>query len=292
VEDAAYYKIRLNPPPWIHIARLAEIKNYRSHHPGNSPHWFDLMYLQTGSMQEEDSGTLWKEGEFGCFFHQRTRVHVSSAPVFRKLYLRVSVPELPVPMTEDEVVRWRPQTSEALLPARLTDPTACKKAARLIERIAAQRGSTDPAHFLKNRMCFSELMVLLMEAGIAQARSQLRSGSGNGRNYCDLACAYIGDHLHKRIRAQDVAAYAGISYNYLSKLFPRHLGMGLTEYIHREKIRYAEQLLTEGIRDQAELTEAVGMEDIKYFRRIFRRYSGVTITQYRKTLRNKSLSNG
>lgn len=286
MEDAAYYRIRLNPPPWIHIAKLSEIENYRTVHPGNSPRWFDLMYLQSGSILEEGTGFCWKEGDFGCFFHQRTRTHVSTDPILRKLYLRVSVTELPVPMTEEEVVRWQPQTGDALLPARLTDPAVCKKAARIIERVAAQRGSTDPAHFLKNRMCFSELMVLLMEAGIDQARSRIRSTS-HDRKYCDLACAYISDHLRERIRAQDVAAYAGISYNYLSKLFPRHLGMSLVEYINREKIHYTERLLADGVKNQTELADAVCMEDIKYFRRLFRRYSGMTITQYRSTLKKK-----
>ncbi len=290
MEMTAYYRIRLNPPPYIHMAKAAEARNYRTQYSGKAPLLFDLMYLQTGSICIENSDFVWEEGCLGCFFHDRTMAHTSPDPVLQKLFLRLSASEPPVPMTAEEVVRWQPQTSEALLPVRLTDPAVCKKAARIIERIAAQRGSTDPAHFLKNRMCFSELMVLLMEAGIDQARSCIRS-TNHERKYCDLACAYISDHLRERIRAQDVASYAGISYNYLSKLFPRHLGMRLAEYINREKVRYVERLLADGVKNQTELADAVSVEDIKYFRRLFRRYSGMTITQYRNSLKKKGLAN-
>jgi len=59
------------------------------------------------------------------------------------------------------------------------------------------------------------------------------------------------------------------------------------EYINREKIHYTERLLADGVKNQTELADAVCMEDIKYFRRLFRRYSGMTITQYRSTLKKK-----
>ena len=81
---------------------------------------------------------------------------------------------------------------------------------------------------------------------------------------------------------ENVARQIGISYNYLNRQFVRQERISLVTFINREKIRLACRLLSEQEVSQEDAAVSVGIGDVKYFRRLFRRFTGMTITEYRK----------
>ncbi|MBQ8683436.1 MAG: helix-turn-helix transcriptional regulator [Clostridia bacterium] len=100
--------------------------------------------------------------------------------------------------------------------------------------------------------------------------------------YSRRAVEYMAEHLHEPMTVGELAEELQISYEHLSRLFKRDFGMSLIEYRNRMKLeRIKELLLTKNI-TLAQAGESVGIEDEKYLSRLFRKYTGMTATAYRR----------
>lgn len=103
--------------------------------------------------------------------------------------------------------------------------------------------------------------------------------------YQDLmlrAVYYIKLHHAEDIALTDVAAYANVNPNYLSGAFQKEMGLSLREYITGERVNAAKRLLAAGDLRVADVAEAVGIHDVKYFSRLFKKTVGITPGEYRK----------
>lgn len=106
--------------------------------------------------------------------------------------------------------------------------------------------------------------------------------------YQDLmlrAVYYVKLHYAEDIALTDVAAYANVNPNYLSGAFQKEMGLSLREYITRERMEAAKALLTDGELRIQDVAERVGVHDVKYFSRLFKKAEGVTPGEYREKRR-------
>lgn len=92
---------------------------------------------------------------------------------------------------------------------------------------------------------------------------------------------YIGQHLHEALRLDDLARRCGLCSRSLSLKFKAELGMGIPEFIHREKLREAKYLLTHTDYTLTQITTYLNYPTQSYFTQIFKRYEGCTPQQYR-----------
>lgn len=109
--------------------------------------------------------------------------------------------------------------------------------------------------------------------------------------YQDLmlrAVYYIKLHYAEDIALPDVAAYANVNPNYLSGTFQREMGVSLREYITGERMEAAKALLTDGELRVSDVAERVGVHDVKYFSRLFKKAAGCTPGEYREKSRGDS----
>lgn len=63
--------------------------------------------------------------------------------------------------------------------------------------------------------------------------------------------------------------------------------MAFTEYLNRLRIKKARVLIENSSDSITEISGAVGIEDVNYFCRIFKKYSGITPTELRKMNSNR-----
>jgi len=85
-----------------------------------------------------------------------------------------------------------------------------------------------------------------------------------------------------------IAEKFGYHPSYLTALFKRGSGYTVTEYLNRQRVHVAKNLLTSTPKlTLAEISEQVGIGDEKYFMRLFKRYEGITATAYRKAFAQK-----
>ena len=93
--------------------------------------------------------------------------------------------------------------------------------------------------------------------------------------------AYVSDNVTTLQSTAEIAEAMGVSPQYLSTYFSRHIGTPLKHYVQTKRIALAKELLDKG----ADVTEACyecGFGDCSYFIRVFKKHVGVTPLTYKQ----------
>ncbi len=91
---------------------------------------------------------------------------------------------------------------------------------------------------------------------------------------------FIQSENVNKIEFDDIYKNAQLSPRYLNLLFKQFMGISLKEYITRSRLRRAQNLLMESSFSITEISEALGYSDVYTFSRLFKKYTGVSPTQY------------
>lgn len=102
---------------------------------------------------------------------------------------------------------------------------------------------------------------------------------------------YIQSHYTSDIKAHEVAGVINISPNYFSSLFKQKTGKNFNEYVNEMRVEKAKTLLGETPLKVNEIAEQAGFYEYKYFVEVFKRFSGLTPTKYRKLMSTKRKRN-
>jgi two-component system response regulator YesN len=95
-----------------------------------------------------------------------------------------------------------------------------------------------------------------------------------------MAIQYIRENYAKKINLEMTAEMLHISPTYLSMLF-KQTGMNFIEYLNRYRIQQSKEYLKDIDKKVYEVANKIGIQDEKYFHSLFKRYTGLTATQYR-----------
>ena len=93
---------------------------------------------------------------------------------------------------------------------------------------------------------------------------------------------YIREHYMEPIGRNEIAAHFYMAPKYLSKIYKEQTGVRMIDTITTYRISQAKLLLEKGER-VSDVAAAVGFENFTYFSTIFKKYTGVTPNQYRKS---------
>ena len=100
-------------------------------------------------------------------------------------------------------------------------------------------------------------------------------------------CNYISKHLHDSITLPELAEACGMSERRLSEKFYRETGERVGDYIHRQKLREARDLLRYSSMSICDIGNALGYSSQSYFTRKYREQFGVTPLEVRKRFLRK-----
>lgn len=92
---------------------------------------------------------------------------------------------------------------------------------------------------------------------------------------------YIYDHLHTKITVGILAEYVDLSESYLSRLFKKEVGVGISEYIQGKKIETAQNMLIYSDYGPSDIASTLAFPSQSYFTEIFRKRTGLTPVAYR-----------
>jgi len=96
-----------------------------------------------------------------------------------------------------------------------------------------------------------------------------------------LAKQYVDQHLGENISLAKVAEAIHTSPAHLSRVFCREVGESFSEYMIRNKMERAQQLLRDTNRKVYEIAAGVGYSNPHYFSKLFKERTGVTPLEYR-----------
>ena len=93
--------------------------------------------------------------------------------------------------------------------------------------------------------------------------------------------AYMHEHFHEHISADDLAKHAGISRTECFKSFAEILKKTPVTYMNEYRLSTAAMLLTYSDKNITEIALSCGFTDTSYFAKMFRRMYGVSPKEYR-----------
>ncbi|WP_270166521.1 helix-turn-helix transcriptional regulator [Paenibacillus sp. SYP-B4298] len=125
----------------------------------------------------------------------------------------------------------------------------------------------------RGRAIFMEMLTLLLQwkAGANFNYDKVRK--------VEKAINFMTQSFQSRITLQEIADHVGISPSYLGGIFKEMIGTSPITYLLGIRLRKAKELLKDGY-SVTETAEQVGFNDIFYFSKSFKRFEGMTPSQY------------
>lgn len=93
--------------------------------------------------------------------------------------------------------------------------------------------------------------------------------------------SYVAEHTAQIQSTAEISSAIGVTPQYLSGYFSKHIGTPLKTYIQAKKIALAKELLSKGA-DVTQTCYECGFNDCSYFIRIFKKYIGMTPLAYKQ----------
>lgn len=129
-----------------------------------------------------------------------------------------------------------------------------------------------------------ELSAAVTALGILGRLDQIqrqRSITGNPASIWEYRIKqYITRHIHKEITLDEIAAALDKTPNYLNSVFRRATGTSIHRYINNEKVQLIADLMENRSMSFKAACASVGIADVSYGYRLFKKHMGVTMSSY------------
>lgn len=104
------------------------------------------------------------------------------------------------------------------------------------------------------------------------------------KNICMNAVEYLHNYYFTDIDFTELAAKLSLSYSYLSRIFKSNMNITLTDYLNTYRIEQSCRLLETTDEKLDSIALKVGYNNSQSFQRFFKKYKGITPTEYRKMI--------
>ncbi|WP_159888240.1 response regulator transcription factor [Paenibacillus puerhi] len=164
--------------------------------------------------------------------------------------------------------------------------SAALSAHRWLERVLTATGRAEgtaasPKESLLLKRGYSPVDVLYQHLNGIMKLYHEQLGQGQA-THAQKAMAYIEEHMGKDVGLQQVARFVHLHPNHLSEVFKKEVGMTFGDYVTRQKMRRAMEILSVSPAKVSEVAARVGFEDVKYFSQVFKKFTGKTPSEYRE----------
>lgn len=139
--------------------------------------------------------------------------------------------------------------------------------------------------FLATAKTLSEVNILLQKRLLLMMEQRVEKKSAVVQEpKLQVIQLYIDQHISENITSIDVAQYLYLNPSYFSRYFKRLTGSNFTDYVHQYKMKMAEKMLKTSNQSLESLSVALGYSDRTYFSKVFKKYVGVTPSEYKSDL--------
>jgi two-component system response regulator YesN len=106
--------------------------------------------------------------------------------------------------------------------------------------------------------------------------------AGKKRNTIEMALAFIRERYNQPITLTDVAKDVKLNPSYFSKLFKDSTGTSFSRYLTHFRMEKAMELMNDPTRRISEIANMVGYENVQYFIRVFKSFTGISPRIYKE----------
>ncbi len=130
--------------------------------------------------------------------------------------------------------------------------------------------------------------LLQMRTEISSFREYVQQPEGDKQDfYINKTIEYIHRKFASDISLCDASDHIGITESYLSRLFKSKTGYSYLEYLRQHRIKKALELMRNQGRRINEVARDTGFRDMSYFSSVFKKYVGVSPSQYQNGIRQE-----
>jgi YesN/AraC family two-component response regulator len=137
------------------------------------------------------------------------------------------------------------------------------------------------------QLLFDQLLIRI-------SRLYYESGSKNpgpGVIHVKKAMQYIHQHYDRDIQIKDIAAAANVHSGYLHRIFRNNKGCTINEYLMQFRMEKAKTLLANTDIQISDISDYVGINSRQYFAFVFKKYTGLSPSSYRRSMVQSSSKN-
>jgi AraC-like DNA-binding protein len=147
--------------------------------------------------------------------------------------------------------------------------------AETINKIIRNCSSSEKAKNIYTDLSLKELLIRLVQS---QYLKRVEMDKNDKRNYSrqHFLLDYIHGNLSNKLGVDMLSRKALMSRNEFFKWFRQQFGISPLEYINRERIKLAKQLLSDQHTTVTETAYQCGFTDVNYFVRLFKKSEGIT----------------
>lgn len=97
---------------------------------------------------------------------------------------------------------------------------------------------------------------------------------------------YINENIHKPLTLSEICKHVHLTKEYTAKLFKKEMGITLTDFINKNKMKVAKDMIFSTKTDLTEIAVQLGYQNYSYFSRTFKKFFLNSPAEYRKKLRH------
>lgn len=174
-----------------------------------------------------------------------------------------------------------------LINRRLTLPPNLRNTIRLMlqEREQQNLYAYDYLESLLRGLLIELTRMVLDKKPAHETSASLPSTARAENQIVDEAVQIISQRICEKITLEDLADAVHVSVSYLCRIFNSHIGLPPGKYITRIRLEECKTLLREGEYSMGGIARRMGFSSAQHFSKQFRRYFGITPTEYVKSLR-------
>ena len=287
---ATYVKTKLQT--LVNISKIVTIHYYEFDKnfvfDGEKHDFWEMVYVDKGKVEimRDDEKILLQQGEI--VFHKPNEFHsiraYESAPNFFVLCFECNSSAMqyfekrqqPLDKTLQPFLSSIIKESEKAYVIPKNDPHLT----RLTKRDDAPLGSEQ---LIKTYL--EQLLILLVRDVTQKGKEGVFPSKELMQNHLVHAVKkFLTENVNTIVRVSDVCAKLGYSKSYLSGLFKAQCGESIASYALRVKIDKAKDLIREKNLNFTEISDLLSFDNPQYFSRVFRRLTGMTPTEFKRTL--------
>ena len=99
--------------------------------------------------------------------------------------------------------------------------------------------------------------------------------------YTTKAKKFINKHFCENISVVDISNALSITPNYLSTIFKSDTGMTISTYINMLRVQKIRELLADDTMTMERIAQTIGLRDIRYMQRLFKKHYGISMQRCR-----------
>jgi len=123
------------------------------------------------------------------------------------------------------------------------------------------------------------------DAAVRRLLQELRvKRKGNPIDPIEAAKEYIDSHLNQEVSLEEVADFLGLNPSYFSQMFKQATQETFVHYRMKKRMELARRLLQDASLKIYDIAQEVGYTDYSHFARTFKRWHGLSPTEFRAKL--------